>query len=256
MIARFRSLFGLSAQRPPERPRRPRLTLRSPLPTIYAVGDVHGCFDQLLDCERRIVADAGGAPGVIVMLGDYVDRGPRSSDVLEHLIAPPPPGFRRICLAGNHDDAMASFVADPRANMTWLDFGGDETLRSYGVDIVHLLRHGGPKSLPGILAEAIPRRHLDLLAGLPVALVADDFLFVHAGVVPGIPIGDQADEDLMWIREPFLSEGPGFAATVVHGHTPARQPSFAKGRIGIDTGAYMTGCLTVLKITGGVAAVL
>lgn len=236
---------------------RPRIVLPDAGPPVYAVGDVHGCLDLLEQAEARIALDAAGQPGsTIVMLGDYVDRGPASAGVLDHLIAEPPAGIRRICLTGNHEDAMLRFIADPGATLEWLDFGGDATLRSYGIDARPFVRPLQQDTLMSILTDSIPATHLAFLATLPVALTMGNFVLVHAGVQPGIPLADQADEDLMWIREPFLSQGPGSDITVVHGHTPSERPVFAHGRIGIDTGAYMTGTLTVLKIHKGIATVL
>ena len=232
--------------------------LPDPLPVVYAVGDIHGCHDLLVEAEKRIVADGAGRPGrhLIVHLGDYVDRGPRSADVLDRLTGPAPRGFTRVCLAGNHDEGMLRFLEDPGRNMPWLEFGGDATLRSYGLDIVHLLRHMPPGRLAAVIREAIPQRHVDFLRDLPISLNVGRHIFVHAGLQPGLPLEDQQDEDLMWIREPFLTEGHGLDFTVVHGHTPSSEPSFGPGRIGIDTGAYMTGRLTVLRVEAGVATVI
>lgn len=239
-------------------PGRARLVLPDPLPTIYAVGDAHGCLRELEAAEARIVADAAGEPGakVIVHLGDHVDRGPCSAQVLDRLTAPPPAGFQRISLAGNHDDMMLRFIEDPKRNMDWLDVGGEATLRSYGLDLSRLLQHSGTGRLSDILADAIPERHVDFLRDLPVSVSAGTFLFVHAGLRPGIPLARQSDEDLMWIREPFLSRGPGLEMTVVHGHSPTKEPHFGSGRIGIDTAAYATGRLTVLKVSRGFATIL
>jgi serine/threonine protein phosphatase 1 len=253
--------FGaLWKRRDPIKPEttRARLRLDPPLPLIYAVGDVHGCLDELIACERRIVDDAADVDGdrLIIMLGDYVDRGPRSAQVIDHLLEPPPAGFERICLAGNHEEAMLRFVDQPRNNMDWLDFGGVETLRSYGVDIERLLRFVDAKALPAVLRDMIPERHLGFIRDLPVAIDAGQHLYVHAGVRPGIALSEQSDRDLMWIREPFLSQGPGFPVTVVHGHTISQEPAVGRGRLGIDTGAYATGRLTAARIQGGVASVL
>jgi serine/threonine protein phosphatase 1 len=259
LIARFLNrLTGAASPASTPAPRRQRLMLTLPSPLIYAVGDVHGCYDELVEVQARIVADAAGhvGPKVMVLLGDYVDRGPRSADVLDLLLGAPPPGFRRICLAGNHDDLMLRFTEDPATHMNWLKYGGDTTLRSYGLDIAHLVRTVEPSRLKGIVLEAIPQAHLAFLDRLPVALVCGGFLFVHAGMKPGVQLSDQTDHDLMYMREPFLSEGPGLAATVVHGHTPAQDVTWGANRIGIDTGAYMTGKLSVLRIHGQRATVL
>lgn len=221
---------------------------------IYAIGDVHGCLQELKDAEARIAADIRrtGRPGLTVLLGDYVDRGPSSSQVVEHLLTPSELGLRRLALCGNHDDVFSKFIEDPEIYLDWLGLGGDKTLVSYGIDLHHLetkrqMRGGDIKAL---LADAIPQSHKEFLANLPISLKIGNIVFVHAGLRPGVTLGEQFDEDMMWIREPFLSDGPGQQLLVVHGHTPNPQPSVGRGRIGIDTGAYYTGRLTVLKIEG------
>lgn len=217
---------------------------------IYAIGDVHGCYELLVDAERRILYDAKGFPGpkLIVLLGDYVDRGERSADVIEHLCKSPPEGFIRVALCGNHDDAFFRFLLDPKIAESWLQFAGRQTLLSYGLDAMRILRDGGIESLAVALRRVVPRRHLDLLRAMPVCVEIGDVFFVHAGIMPGIPLAEQADEDMMWIREPFISKGPQMRIAVVHGHTPADIPFIGEGRIGIDTAAFATGKLTVVRI--------
>lgn len=227
---------------------RRRLILRRPDTVIYAVGDVHGCHAELLEAEQKILADAPqDRPVVVVMLGDYVDRGPHSAQVLDHLRTPLRPGIRRICLAGNHDDEMLRFALDPESNREWLEFGGLATLRSYGYD------PGGSMTsdVRQVAETLIPPEHVAFLAGLPILLAVPGFIFVHAGILPGVQIPRQADRDMMWIREPFLSLGPCLDVVVVHGHTPGQEPSFGPNRIGIDTAAYAGGHLTVAKIEDG-----
>jgi serine/threonine protein phosphatase 1 len=221
---------------------------------IYAVGDVHGCYEALVEAERRIVEDGRSVAGekLIVLLGDYVDRGKRSRDVLQHLCSPAPEGFHRVALCGNHDDAFLRFLDNPRSHIGWIGFGGEETLYSYGIDAKYLLAQD--KRLDALCAAiglAVPPEHVDLLRSMPVALSIGELLFVHAGVRPGISLDSQSDRDLMWIREPFISKGPQLPSLVIHGHTPDMSPVFASGRIGIDTAAFATGNLTVLKIAGG-----
>lgn len=237
---------------------RRRLRLDPPLPTIYAIGDVHGCFRQMLDAEARIREDLKQSPGeaMVVYLGDYVDRGPDAAAVLDHLSKEHQDGLGRIALCGNHDEAFLNFIRDPLAWIYWLgpDFGGARTLASYGIDVEGVLEGGS-----GVLEtvrDAIPQRHVDFLASLPVCLQAGRYLFVHAGVRPGVSLEAQTDEDLIWIREPFLSVGPGLPLITVHGHTPSATPEFRPGRIGIDTGCFATGRLTVLKIDASGARVL
>lgn len=238
--------------------RRRRLVVAPPLPIVYAIGDVHGCLDELVEAEERIAADriSPDAVKLIVPLGDYVDRGPDSAGVLEYLSQPSPFDIERVCLCGNHDDAMAAFVRDPLANLGWLSVGGDATLKSFGIDPLHALQPRRRADLRGVLAGAVPAHHLAFIDSLPVCLRVGDVVFVHAGLDPTRTLEAQTDEDMMWIREPFLSNGPGIPITVVHGHTPSVDISTGPGRIGIDTAACVTGKLSVLRVEDGTFTLL
>lgn len=213
---------------------------------IYAVGDVHGCADRLGLLHDQIAADARARPAehvVLIHLGDYVDRGEDSAGVLERLLAPcPVPGAEVVNLLGNHEVMMLD-ACDPRAPDGaldfWLENGGAETLASYHA------HPGDPAPW-----EAIPREHLALLRGCSLRWAAGDYLFVHAGVRPGIPLERQDPFDLLWIREPFLSFEGDLPLVVVHGHTPAAVPAVRPHRIGIDTGACFGGDLTCLILEG------
>ncbi|QEE43362.1 serine/threonine protein phosphatase (plasmid) [Rhizobium sp. WL3] len=220
--------------------------------TVYAIGDVHGRIDLLLDAERRILQDLQNEQRqpLVVLLGDYVDRGPYSAAVLDHLALPSPPDFERILLCGNHDAAFAAFIEDAENNLGWIEFGGRQTLMSYGIEPDKFIDRGrnGIRELAEIMSMAIPAAHRKLLSELPVYLKIGSLLLVHAGIRPGLPLESQRDEDLMWIREPFLSKGPEVPLFVVHGHTPAKDIQVGPRRIGIDTAALSTGHLTVLKI--------
>ncbi|MGY5808621.1 metallophosphoesterase family protein [Rhizobium sp. LEGMi198b] len=252
-------LFGRRAAKSIEPRSRIDLTAEG-YTAIYALSDIHGCYDALIEAERHIVADAVTIPGrkLLMFLGDYVDRGPRSNDVLQHLCEPPPVGFDRYILCGNHDDVFLKFLDDPRANSHWLEFGAVQTLASYGVDVEYLLLEEGRsiEELCETVLQAMPPAHVELLRSLPIAIIIGPLLFVHAGVRPAIPLEQQTDEDLIWIRDPFLSEGPQLPVLVVHGHTPTARPDFGNHRIGIDTAAAMGGSLTVLKIAAGECSIL
>jgi serine/threonine protein phosphatase 1 len=220
---------------------------------IYAIGDVHGSLDLLLQAERKILADMAGSssPALVILLGDYVDRGRDSCGVLQHLLQPPPAPLRRIALCGNHEQLFSDFLENPQDNMHWLDFGGRQTLLSYGVDIDYFLHKGRLRLQPfkDALIGAVPQTHRQLLSSLPIYARIGPYIFVHAGLRPGIPLEVQTDEDMLWIREPFLSEGAGLDLLVIHGHTPVAEPESGPQRIGIDTGAFTTGRLTVLKLS-------
>jgi serine/threonine protein phosphatase 1 len=231
-----------------EAPGRQRLFTESSPELIYAIGDVHGRLDLLRSLESKIVDDAAALaqPAWLVMLGDYVDRGPQSAQVIDHLLAPPPPGFARYCLAGNHELAMLDFLGHPRANHAWLEFGGDETLRSYGIEAAP--GRCSPRQLAQSIESHIPAAHRHFLATLPMLLATPDFIFVHAGLRPGIAIEAQNDSDLSGIRDGFGQSYEEFERRIVHGHMPLAKPFEAPFRIGVDTGAYATGRLTAVRL--------
>lgn len=236
----------------------PRLVVeQSHYAVIYAVGDVHGCLDPLLELEERMREDAAGIEGrkLIVMLGDYIDRGPKSAAVLYHLMASPPGGFDRICLRGNHDDAFLAFLdADPAGDWV-VDHGAAETFRSYGVELdagVVTASH----TLRAMIRAAIPQSHVDFLRSLPVLLTVGTDVFAHAGIRPGRPLAEQTDDDLMWIRRSFLDLGPGLPVRVFHGHTPVKEAYVGPDRVSLDTRCYQTGRLTAARVLAGDVTIL
>ncbi len=219
----------------------PEATALGPL---YAVGDIHGMDDLLALILAMIAVDAAGAPATVVFLGDAVNRGPQTRAVLDRLIAGPAESRDRwIVLRGNHEQAMLDALteAQPTAFSRWLKRGGAATLRSYG---------GGRKDATPERARAlVGRDHLEFLAGRPLMHCEDGHLFVHAGVTPGVPLAEQSPEALMTIRDPFLRKRHRLPYTVIHGHTPTNgQPLLGPRRVGIDTGACLTGVLTAIAI--------
>jgi serine/threonine protein phosphatase 1 len=229
---------------------RTRLTFTDWPAAVYAIGDIHGCADELLALEEKIVEDARAIGGEkwLVTIGDYIDRGPKSAAVIEHLMSPAPAGFRRFCLLGNHEQMMLEFRDDPLTNVHWLDEGGTATLASYGAVI------SDPQLVAGALVrrqieERIPVAHFEFLAGLPISLSLPGWLFVHAGVRPGVALAIQTDEDLIWIRKPFLTDPLSGEFRVVHGHTPGREVVTTPYRIDIDTHCYHSGKLSAVRIT-------
>jgi serine/threonine protein phosphatase 1 len=249
-------LRGLFGRRQADVPESRRLSAGELPERLYAIGDVHGCLDQLQRLEALIVEDTQGVTGEkwLVHLGDYIDRGPASAQVLDHLLAPPPAGFSRICLAGNHEHFLLGALSDPDTVGNWLEFGGVATLLSYGLQHAQIdrLRRGGRHARLQLLQACLPDEHLDFLRGLPVLLTVPGYVFVHAGLRPGVPLDRQSDEDLLWIRHEFLDADHDFGAVVVHGHTPVPEPSVLPRRVCIDTGCFMTGRLTALRIAPGV----
>ncbi|WP_127144988.1 metallophosphoesterase family protein [Pelagibacterium montanilacus] len=238
---------------------RPRLKAAGRPARIYAIGDVHGYLERLVELERHILDDGTDCAGErwIVMIGDYVDRGPQSAQVLDHLLAPLPKGWHRICLCGNHELAMLSALSDHRAFRHWLRLGGESTLRSYGLDAksVHEVERDwiGARSR---LLRAIPAAHRRFLQTLPVMLETPDHIFVHAGLRPGVPTARQSEEDMVWIRDAFLESDHDFGRCVVHGHTPVKEAQIGRGRINLDSGVYIGGVLSAVRIEAGTARVL
>jgi serine/threonine protein phosphatase 1 len=231
---------------------RPRLTFDHWPAAVYAIGDVHGCLEQLLKLEAMIVADGDGMAGEkwIVTLGDYIDRGRSSPAVIDHIMSPAPTGFRRIALVGNHEKLMLDFLDNAAATLEWLEWGGVATAEAYGVppDPEQHWRRD-PYGYADRLRPLIPAAHLDLLRKLPVCLSLPRYFFVHAGIRPGVPLGRQEEQDLIWIRAPFLNGKLAGDVTVVHGHTPVDGVEMAPGRIDIDTGCFYSGVLTALRVT-------
>jgi len=225
---------------------------------VYAIGDVHGRYDLLKDVLEQIVDDARprqrGRVPILVMCGDYVDRGPDSARVLTAIEWIRRDGRMRLhALKGNHEAAFLSFLADPQDGTSWLGFGGDATLQSYGVrppadfrDTAELERARDD------LLERMPAAHLRVLQELEMMVVVGDYAFVHAGIRPGVPLSKQKAEDLLWIRGPFLDRTERFEKRIVHGHSwMETTPEIYDNRIGLDTGAYETGVLTAVRIEDG-----
>ena len=233
-------------------PPRPRVHLDLDGAIAYAIGDVHGCLQELLSLEQKIVADAGGFKGhrkLMILLGDYVDRGRDSAQVIEHLLKPPPPGFGRICLAGNHDICMLGYLEGAVPIEAWLALGGASRLYSYGLDPAHIGRLYG-KEADTYIRQAIPSRHREFLRQLPVMAYTPEIVFVHAGIRPRIPLPEQTEADLTTIRDDFLDHADRLDRWVVHGHTRTDFPRATGQRLGIDTGAFETGRLTALRLLG------
>jgi serine/threonine protein phosphatase 1 len=226
---------------------------------IYAIGDIHGQLDMLRAAHARIAADrtvAGDPDAPVVHLGDLVDRGPDSRGVIDLLIRGIADGAPWIVLKGNHDRMFVNFLrhgiahdSGLRRELTWLDppLGGDRTLASYGVQ---LRRWTSLRSAWDAALAAVPREHLDFLLNLPLMHQTEDLLFVHAGIRPGVPIDAQVEEDLVWIRGPFLEDTRDHGKIVVHGHTPVEAPEHYGNRVDLDTGAGFGRALTAAVFEG------
>ncbi len=232
---------------------------------VYAIGDVHGQLPLLRGALDLIEAD-GGPDAPVVLIGDLVDRGPDSRGVIEHLMAGQAAGRPWTVLKGNHDRMFQWFLEDeprddPRLfpHLGWLHprLGGRATLASYGVPA---LGWRGRRALHAAARDAVPRAHLDWLAGLPLThetrIDGAAHLFVHAGLRPGVPLPEQADEDLLWIRSEWEAATGPLPWRVVHGHTSLREATDLGHRINLDSGAGHGGSLTAARIEGRSAFVL
>ena len=238
----------------PNRPARP--ASRTPAGcVIWAVGDIHGrsdLADRLIQAIRADLYAADVARKVVIFLGDHVDRGLDSRGVLDQLCnVAADPGLEVHFIRGNHEDRMEAFLHDPQVGPSWCDYGGRDTLVSYGVN---------PPPMRGdllawaeasrALGEALPESHRDLLASQEMSVSIGDYFFAHAGARPGIALAAQSPEDLMWIRQPFLDHSGLFEQVVVHGHTPTEAVHSDLRRIGVDTGAYATNVLSAVRLSG------
>jgi len=231
-------------------------------PLVYAVGDIHGRLDLLGQLMVKVRADAaetaGGLRPILVFIGDYIDRGPDAAGVIEAVLTLEEEGrFEVRPLKGNHEAQMLAFLEDPRAGPAWMEFGGADTLLSYGVQ-PPLSRSDlqAWEDARQAFAGAVPARHRQFFERLELAVSCGDYLFVHAGVRPGVPLQEQTERDLLWIRDDFLSSTRSIEKVVVHGHTPEVAPYIGRNRIGIDTGAYATARLTAVRLFGAEAAFL
>lgn len=217
----------------------------------YAVGDVHGRLDLLEDMLARVEADVAKHPprrAILLFLGDLIDRGPASCQVIERLRTYRHPQLRPIFLMGNHEEVLLRLLAGERGILSsWLRFGGAQCLASYGVDAATFKSMSEREALAAI-KKAIPESHRKFIAEFADTLRFGDYLFVHAGIRPAVDISMQSQADLRWIRQPFLDDDRDHGFVIVHGHTISETVDERSNRIGIDTGAYRTGVLTGLVL--------
>jgi serine/threonine protein phosphatase 1 len=220
---------------------------------LYAVGDIHGQAHLLTSLLARIEEDVSQVEhqrGILVFIGDYVDRGADSRSVVDQVLGGRP-GFETIPLRGNHEQMLLDFVSDPQSWEVYRRLGGVETLLSYGVDRELLMPGVAPPRVRDAFLSVFPKTHHEFLRALAFSYDCGDYHFVHAGVRPGVALESQSAEDRLWIRDEFLNAGDVFGSRViVHGHTPTRDPEVLGFRVGIDTGAYMTGRLTAARFHG------
>jgi serine/threonine protein phosphatase 1 len=217
----------------------------------YAIGDIHGRLDLLNLLLGKIEADIASRPprrNFVIFLGDLIDRGPDSAGVVERLRTWQPENTRSVFLAGNHEEVLLRILGgESKVLPSWLKFGGAECAQSYGLepDSLRLLEDEAAAQL---VRAKVPRAHFEFLESFGDTFRFGDYLFVHAGIRPGIGIEQQDRYDLRWIREPFLSDAKEHGVMVVHGHTIVSQVEERPNRIAIDTGAYHSGVLTALVV--------
>ena len=257
MISRLlASIFGRSKSPEAERPGAPDLPGVPGVPAgaaLYAIGDIHGRLDLLAPLVALIRTEAAAAKTIVVTLGDYIDRGADSRGVVEMLAdLAQTPGIEAHFLRGNHDQILLEFLEDPTVGPYWRRVGGGETLFSYGVEPPGTRKHMERwQAARDAFAASLPERHLRFFQDLNLSFTWGDYFFAHAGALPGTPLEAQTEEHLLWIRKPFLEHEGRFDRIVVHGHTPAAEAYADHRRVGLDTGAYMTGVLSACRFEGG-----
>ncbi len=221
---------------------------------IYAIGDIHGRLDLLRQAEQAIFEDASRLPGrkLIITLGDYIDRGPASAQVISHLMQPVPEDFDRISLTGNHEIMMLDYLDGKMSYDSWMMTGADALLHSYGIDTKQmpvLFRTASKRD--AFIRDSLPKAHIEFLRALPIMIDTPAVLFVHAGIDPARSIDNQQDDDLVFIRHRFFESDLPLPKLVVHGHTPVDHPDVQEMRLNLDTGAYRSDRLTVARLWQG-----
>jgi serine/threonine protein phosphatase 1 len=241
LLAKFR--------RPPTGPTQPHVPKNQ---RIYCIGDIHGRADLLQQLHQQILTDANNYKGkkTIVYLGDYIDRGEQSRQVIELLISNPLPDFISIYLMGNHEQILLSFLEYPESSAAWLSFGGKQALNSYGIPLAHVPTMREVVELAKQLDRKLPDTHRSFLQNCATSWQCGSYYFVHAGIDPNIALDKQGLDDQLWIRGEFLESNKDHGAIVVHGHSITFMPELLPNRIGIDTGAFSTGVLTCLVLEG------
>ena len=219
---------------------------------IYAIGDIHGFADRLDALLSMIAADVEASPQVqaeAVFLGDYIDRGPDSAAVLDRLARRDIP-LPFVALRGNHEALLLKALVDPAGMAHWCRSGGGATLASYGIELQPNVRGKTLTRAREALLERMPEQHRSFLAGTALHYVAGPYTFVHAGLRPGVPLEQQREDDLLWIRDAFFRAAHSIDGVVVHGHTPRPRPENELHRINVDTGVFKYGTLTCVVLDG------
>ena len=218
---------------------------------VYAIGDIHGRLDLLHEVMLKIREDVNSLSEkkdiMLVFLGDYIDRGMQSREVIDYLITlSAQTEYQCNFLRGNHEAMLLDFLSYPKTLSAWQNFGGLETLNSYGLRIRELFEEREFEQAQEALMSLMPQEHYDFYASTITKLEIGDYFFCHAGVKPGVDLADQEASDLLWIRDEFLESTINHGKMIIHGHTPVEKAEIWSNRINIDTGAYITNNLTCL----------
>ena len=252
-------MFGRS-RRP--QPKVPRETSVPPETVVWAIGDIHGQDDLFESLISAVEADLAKSDKrrVVILLGDYIDRGLGSAKVVDRIFslrdALAKAGVRLVLLKGNHEDLLLRFIDDPATGPAWMNVGGSETLLAYGIQPPATNDTAGWLEASNRLLSTMPLDHLTFYEDLDLQYQEGDFHFVHAGVRPGASLDQQAPEDLLWIRDSFLKDTRPLEKVIVHGHTPGPDVFADHRRICLDTGSYATGLLTGLRLEGSTRLLL
>jgi len=225
---------------------------------IYCIGDIHGRADLLRQLHETILSDAADYKGkkTVVYLGDYIDRGEQSREVIEILLSEPLAGFKTVYLQGNHEQWLLNFLDYPVEGSAWLSFGGREMLSSYGIPLAHIPTQSEIPTLAEQLRQALPEAHKNFFKDCQACWQCGPYYFVHAGICPGVALEKQVLEDQLWIRDEFLDSKKDHGAIIVHAHNVTLEPQFLPNRIGIDTGAFSSGILTCLVLESDKQSIL
>jgi serine/threonine protein phosphatase 1 len=213
---------------------------------IYAIGDIHGHADLFRSILSKILEDAKAGKPRLVLMGDYIDRGTQSREVIGILLSPWfRSTFNPITLMGNHEAMLLAAMGNQKVADQWMHFGGAETIESYGIEF-------GMRSTLKVMDEfrrKMPADHIGAISQMPLSHAEGKWFFTHAGVRPGVALAEQISDDLLWIREPFLTHEGEFGAVIVHGHSTTKDPEILPNRIGLDTGCgYGGGMLSAAAL--------
>lgn len=234
----------------------PRLNLDNLPVAIYVIGDVHGELELLRILETKIVKDAIQFSGEkwIIMIGDLVDRGPKSADVIDHVMVRAPPDFKRVCLLGNHEMFFLRAFRGGLPIKTWMRYGGRETILSYlGVNSAQMsfIDDHSERELMDLLHAIVPQSHIEFLSSLPISILSTGYFFTHAGIRPGVELEMQSPIDLLMIRDDFIGKEIECDELIIHGHTIVEKVILNRNTINVDTGAYATRNLSCVRIVDG-----